>query len=175
MNNQSGHSLHRFIWVLAPATLVFLLFLFMAAIAPYHAARLPVPMLPLIALFYWQSYRPEMMPILLIFALGLSEDVLNGTPLGSSALIYLLSAGMIRLFQNQLANMAFAASWMMFILIAAGAEIGFWVVHSLHVGIIQPPLPYGLQWGFTFLLYPVLHIIFSRWFHASAKLFKNAQ
>ena len=51
-----------------------------------------VPLLPLIGVYYWSIYRPDLMPPALAFGLGILNDVIAGIPLGVSSLVYLAGA-----------------------------------------------------------------------------------
>ncbi|TGY88277.1 rod shape-determining protein MreD [Marinicauda algicola] len=68
-----------------------------------HAAptRLPtgadiLPLLPLITLFIWAVRRPRYVSPLLIFAVGLLQDLLIGGPMGVWALSYLVAFAIAR-------------------------------------------------------------------------------
>ncbi len=45
------------------------------------------PLLILIAVFYWSIFWPELMPAILVFAIGLGFDLLAGGPPGIMALV----------------------------------------------------------------------------------------
>src|SRR5580658_3360563 len=56
---------------------------------PGYAALTPV--FTLMAAYHWTIYRPDLLPPLALFAVGLTEDLLAGAPLGVSALLLLLA------------------------------------------------------------------------------------
>lgn len=45
-------------------------------------------MLPLVAIFYWAVYRPDLFTPIAALGIGILHDALNGLPLGLSALIF---------------------------------------------------------------------------------------
>jgi rod shape-determining protein MreD len=47
------------------------------------------PTLALIAVYHWAIYRPNLLPLTAVFALGLLQDILSGAPLGVYALVFL--------------------------------------------------------------------------------------
>ena len=47
------------------------------------------PALTVIAIYYWGIYRPDLMPIVATFAIGMFQDIIAGTPLGLTSLVLL--------------------------------------------------------------------------------------
>jgi rod shape-determining protein MreD len=54
-------------------------------------SRFFLPLLPAVAIHYWQVRRPEAVPVWLVFVLGILLDVSTGGPLGYWSLIYLIA------------------------------------------------------------------------------------
>src|SRR6185437_12052003 len=48
------------------------------------------PAFTLMAAYHWTIYRPDLLPPVALFAIGLAEDLLVGAPVGVSALLLLL-------------------------------------------------------------------------------------
>src|ERR1700730_6723206 len=55
---------------------------------PGYAALTPV--FTLMAAYHWTIYRPDLLPPLALFAIGLAEDLLAGSAIGLYALLFLL-------------------------------------------------------------------------------------
>ncbi|SDM32460.1 rod shape-determining protein MreD [Maricaulis salignorans] len=55
-----------------------------------------MPTWPLIAIFLWAGLRPYFMPPILVFSIGLFQDLLTGAPMGVWALAYLVSISALR-------------------------------------------------------------------------------
>lgn len=55
-----------------------------------------MPTWPLIAIFLWSGLRPQFMPPIAVFAIGLTQDLLTGAPMGVWALSYLVSIAVFR-------------------------------------------------------------------------------
>lgn len=55
-----------------------------------------MPTWPLIAIFLWSGLRPHFMPPIIVFAIGLCQDLLTGAPMGVWALSYLVSIAAFR-------------------------------------------------------------------------------
>src|SRR5271156_6410564 len=63
-------------------------------------SRLPgfasiAPQLPLIGIYYWAIYRPDLLRPWAAFTLGAIADMIGGTPLGVSSLIFLTVQGVV--------------------------------------------------------------------------------
>src|SRR5437588_5538321 len=57
--------------------------------APGYAALTPA--FTLMAAYHWTIYRPDLLPAIALFAIGLGEDLLAGAPIGFGALSLLLA------------------------------------------------------------------------------------
>lgn len=94
---------------------------------PGYAALTPA--FTLMAAYHWTIYRPDLLPPVALFAVGLTEDLLTGSPVGASALVLLLArAGVLR-FRRYFVNRAFAFVWSGFTLLAGSAMLGLWALH----------------------------------------------
>ncbi len=115
---------------------------------PVHIPGLSgvMPMLPLMSVYYWALFRPDLLPVGTAFAIGLTNDILVGMPLGVNALVL---ASVQRLATTQrrffLAR-SFLASWLAFALLAAGAVGLGWLLMEMMaehpVGLLQMALAY---------------------------------
>lgn len=79
----------RLIWPLVPILTVGLsVFL---TILPYGfvSGRFVTPAFALIPIYYWTLHRPQLTPAVLLFVMGLGQDVLTGGPIGLWALVFL--------------------------------------------------------------------------------------
>ncbi|MHA6287109.1 rod shape-determining protein MreD [Maricaulis sp. CAU 1757] len=55
-----------------------------------------MPTWPLMVIFLWSGLRPRFMPPIVVFAIGLTQDLLTGAPMGVWALSYLVSISVFR-------------------------------------------------------------------------------
>jgi len=55
-----------------------------------------MPTWPLMAIFLWSGLRPRFMPPFIIFAIGLTQDLLTGAPMGVWAFSYLVTMAVFR-------------------------------------------------------------------------------
>lgn len=127
------------------------------------------PMLPLISVYYWAVYRPDLLGHGTVFALGLLDDVIAGTPLGAGSLSLLLVHELVVAQHRFFRRRSFTVVWSSFIAVAAGAAFIKW----LGVSAIQGAMVSGGASFFSYLmtvaLYPLvswmlvrLHITFLR-------------
>ncbi len=114
------------------------------------------PRLMLIGVFYWSLARPDLMPPSAAFALGLFEDLLTGAPLGSGALVMVLTQWTMRSQQRFLVNRPFLLLWAAFFPVVAAAAVLEWSVYAL-LTLHAAPIPGALaRMGLGFVLFPVV-------------------
>ena len=120
------------------------------------------PWLSLMAVYYWSIYRPDLLPLVATFLLGLVQDSLSGTPLGLNVLVLLLVQGVVvsqrRFFHSQ----TFLVEWWGFMLVAPGAVLVSWVIVSSYHGVLVAPRPLVFQLLLTMALYPAITWLFAR-------------
>ena len=121
------------------------------------------PMLTLVAVYYWSIYRPDLLPLVATFGLGLVQDILTGTPLGMSALVLLLVQGAVVAQRRFFLGKTFIVVWWCFMLVAPAAAAVSWLVACLYHWTIVSPRPLLFQNVITILIYPCLV-----WFFAMA-------
>ncbi|MBM3514997.1 MAG: rod shape-determining protein MreD, partial [Alphaproteobacteria bacterium] len=96
------------------------MFLMLFGLTPtYLPGYAPVaPMLSLIAIYFWSVYRPKAMGYGSAFAVGLLEDLLIGTPLGSTSLMLMLCRWIVFHQQKFFNGRPFHVVWAAFALVA---------------------------------------------------------
>src|SRR5262245_36296997 len=85
--------LARQLWFSLPLFITIAGMLVMMAPANLFQGTVPAPDIALISIFYWAIFGPSFLPAWAVFALGLAQDFVVGTPPGFSALVYLLAYG----------------------------------------------------------------------------------
>lgn len=141
---------------LVPFTSTFLLV--MLGAVPLRVPHLqPIsPALPLIAVFYWILYRPDLMPTVAAFVLGLTQDTLSGVPLGIHAAIFVLVHLAVTTQRRFFIGKSFAVLWLGFALVAGGAFFLIWLILTLFYLALPPPTPFALQMVVTIGCFPLL-------------------
>lgn len=145
-------------WVrhLVPFGVTVLLLLFTAI--PTHVPALSgiTPMLPLMGVYYWAIYRPDLLPAWLAFVVGLLYDIVAGTPLGVNALVLLLVQGTAASQRKFFLGKSFAVAWWAFGLLTAGAIGLAWVLISFIKGRPLDVSPVVFEYLVTLALFPLL-------------------
>ena len=119
---------------------------------PYYSAV--APFFPLIAVFYWSVYRPELLAAVTVFMAGVLYDILIGGPVGLVALILLAVHGLAVSQRRILLGQSFWVEWAGFWLVAAGAAVAGWVLSCGFQFALLPPWPFAIQAALTATLYP---------------------
>ena len=148
---------------IAPAAAT--LFLVLLAAMPLHIpgfARV-MPLLPLIGIYHWTLYRPDLMPGRAVFLIGLMQDIIGGGPLGFYAAIFLVAHGATLSQSRFFVGKGFAVLWVGFTAVAAGAAILAWAVMSLFSGTPVAAGALLFQYLLTAGVFPILSRIFLRW------------
>lgn len=136
-------------------TLVLMLF----ALTPTYIPGLShiTPMYALMAVYFWSIYRPDLLGYGSTFAIGVLEDLLAGTPLGSGALILLLCQRVVFHQQKFFNNKPFGIMWLAFALVAAGASLLRWLcVGLVESGGFTPIGEMVTAYLMTVAMYPII-------------------
>lgn len=121
------------------------------------------PALPLISVYHWAVHRPDLLPGILVFLIGLLHDLLNGLPLGLHALVFLLVHGVVVFKRRFLVGKSFRVQWVGFVVACVGAAALSWVLGSLHALRAIGPEPLAYQYLLTIGLYPAVAWLLLRW------------
>jgi len=122
-----------------------------------------MPLLPLIAIYHWAVNRPHLMPAYVVFLVGLLQDILTGSPLGVSAIVFLGVYGVIASQRRFLVDKSFAVIWLGFSLVAAGASAANWLLVSIFYVTIVDGDALFFQYLLSLGIFPMLTWIFMRW------------
>ena len=111
---------------------------------------------------YWVLRRPSQVPLLVVFGLGLTADLLLGRPVGVGALALLLISELLRSQAQALRDLHFVFEWLVVTLLLISATF----FQSLILWITLAPSPgLGAMIGASFstsLAYPVV-VLFGRY------------
>ena len=166
LNDSLSQRLDRFARSLLPGFLSVILVMLSAA--PFYIPGYgPVAAnWALMAVFYWAVYRPDLMPNLLAFALGLFLDILVGAPPGLNALLLVLVRALVETQARFFRGISFPALWCGFALVAITAAMVKWLVSSaLNLTVLMPD-PVLFQAALTVALFPFLAWLQARIHHA---------
>lgn len=140
------------------------LLLLLISVVPTHVPGLVRigPMLPLISVYFWAVHRPDLMGYGTVFAIGLLEDVVGGTPLGVGALSLLLVQGLVVSQYKFFYGKAFAVTWWAFILVAGGAVLVKWLCVSAIYGDVLDGEAALMAYLMTVAFYPPVAWLLAR-------------
>jgi rod shape-determining protein MreD len=96
---------------------------------PGYAALTPVFIL--MAAYHWTIYRPDLLPPLALFAIGLAEDLLAGSLIGVNALMLLLMRSAVLRYRRYFVNRNFPFVWSGFTLLAIVTMLCLWALQCL--------------------------------------------
>ncbi|MDH5748805.1 MAG: rod shape-determining protein MreD [Rhodospirillales bacterium] len=121
------------------------------------------PLFPLMAIYHWTIIRPDVMPPIAVFAIGLLQDLLTGAPLGVSAAVYLGVYGAVLSQRHFFLGKSFLIIWIGFSLVAAASGIVSWIIVSvLNLTLLEPSASF-YQYLMTVSFFPLLAWVFLHW------------
>jgi rod shape-determining protein MreD len=110
----------------------------------------------LIGVFYWSIVRPDLLPPTAAFLLGLFQDLLTGMPIGSGALIMVITQWTMRGQQRYLINRPFFLMWAAFGPVVMIAGVLDWLIYALLTFHPAPVDGALVRMGLGFVLFPVV-------------------
>lgn len=113
------------------------------------------PMLALMSIYYWAIHRPDLMPLSLVFAVGLVHDALTGAPLGIHSLVFLVCHWMVLGQRRFLVGRSFVVLWWGFFMLMLLAAALDWVAFSAYFARVMPVEPVVFRTLLTVALFPV--------------------
>ena len=140
---------------LVPLEVTLAFMLLEAVVWPVPYFGVVAPSLGIISLFYWAVYRPDLLRPAAAFFFGLFHDILNGTPLGLTAclflIVYQLAFSQRRFFVGQV----FVMTWIAFSMIALLTSFAGWLFLSWYHAAFLPIVPVALQLVMTIVFFPL--------------------
>lgn len=129
----------------------------LAGVLPLHIAALQSvwPALPVIAVFYWTLYRPDLLPAVAVFFIGLLQDILVGLPIGVSACVLVGVHAAVNTQRRFFAGRSFEVTWLGFALVATAALLFGWLLTSLYYLELIAPEKLAFQVVTTIGFFPI--------------------
>lgn len=121
------------------------------------------PVLPLMAIYHWAIYRPDLLPAVAVFFAGLLHDALTGMPFGVNAAVFVLVHMAVMSQQTFFQGRSFPVIWLGFALVAAGAVVLTWLLNALFFAAITSVEAAFVQYLVTVGAFPVLAWLMVRW------------
>lgn len=119
------------------------------------------PSLSLIAVFYWTSYRSELVPVWAVFVVGLVQDALSGLPLGVSACTLTVAHAIAFGQRRFLIGKSSAVVWLSFAFVVLVTLTLGWALVCAYYGVILASPAIFFQAAATIGVYPILSRLLS--------------
>lgn len=120
----------------------------------------PVPVLPLLVIFYWAINDPGLLRSPAVFLIGITQDLLLGGPLGVWAAVYLTALLAVRDQRDFFLGRDRTMMWIGAALVCAVGGVTLWMLMSILSAALMPPLPLVRQMAVTAIVYPVFARLF---------------
>ena len=159
MNEGILERLDRWSQAALPVLIVALLIFFTLAPIRISYVAAAAPLLPLMAVYHFSLFRPQYLPPLVLFALGMLTDLLQGgagNPLGISAVVFLAVRGLLDVNRRYLVDVSFVFIWVGYALLSALAVLLVWLVSCLWNLMLIDPAPAFFQYAISLFLYPII-------------------
>jgi rod shape-determining protein MreD len=114
------------------------------------------PLLGLIAIYYWCVHRPDLLPLWLIFLLGLLTDAILRLPFGVSVLSYLAVDRLVQSQRPIFIDQSYLTLWLGCTMVVAMVQLLQWLVMAVITHSFAPIMPLVLQGGITLCLFPLV-------------------
>jgi len=120
------------------------------------------PALALMAVYHWTLYRPDLLPPYALFAIGIGEDLLTGSPVGVGALTLLVTRAVVLRSRRHFVGRTFPAVWAGFTLVGGGIMLGVWALHCLIEFSLLNPRNVVFRMVLTIAIFPVASFLLGR-------------
>ena len=120
------------------------------------------PAFTLMAVYYWTLYRPDLLPALSLFIIGVIQDLLSGGLPGATAIMLLLVRAIVSSHRRYLVDQPFPFIWAGFTLLTGGAMLFLWALHSLLAGNVLELRDPILRAVLTISIFPVASLLLGR-------------
>lgn len=161
----------RQIWYSLP--LLITLVALLLAMAPLNLFQgyAPAPDIVLASVFFWAIFGPQFLPVWAVFALGITQDLATGAPIGFWALIYLLAYGFSLSQRVFFFGRTVRGVWLGFVIVALVTAVATWIAASTYFMRWLPIGPILLQAAVSIIVFPLVAktFIFVRGFLTTAR------
>jgi rod shape-determining protein MreD len=150
----TGRRFQTFVHAAAPILTVVASLAIYLVVVPLPGYAIAVPSLPTVAVFVWVLWRPERLPYLATFLVGVLEDLLRGTPLGVGAITLLVVHGFTRSQSRFLLGRSLEILWLAFAATVLVGAVVNWLAMSFALTRLLSPWTGLAQCLTTLALFP---------------------
>jgi rod shape-determining protein MreD len=129
------------------------------------------PNFVLMSVYHWSIYRPEHLPYLAVFLIGLLVDLLTtapGSAVGLTPLLLLITRSTVLGRRKFFVGRSFPLVWWGFALVVAMFDLLVWLIDSALAGSVLEPRSLAFQAVLTIAFFPLLTLLFARTQRATA-------
>jgi rod shape-determining protein MreD len=146
--------LTRQLWYSVPLFLTLAAILLALAPLNLFQGQAPAPDIVLASVFFWAIFGPQFLPAWAVFALGLTQDLATGAPIGFWALIYLFAYGLSLSQRVFFFGRTVRGVWLGFIIVALVTAFVTWIAGSTYFMRWLPLGPILLQAAVSIVVFP---------------------
>ena len=139
----------------------------LATIITIQPAHIPgyaalTPAFTLMAVYHWTVYRPDLLPPLALFLVGMTQDLLAGVPPGATALVLLLARAVVLRQRRHFVNRPFPFVWTGFTVLTGGAMLFLWTLSCLLEGMLVDFRGTVFRAVLTISMFPIASFLLGR-------------
>ena len=150
---------------LVPSLLTVILAIFTVVPVAIPGYASVTPNFVLMSVYHWSIYRPEHMPYLAVFLIGLLLDLLTTAPgsvVGLTPLLLLVVRSTVLGQRRFFVGRSFPLVWWGFALVVAVVDLLTWLVDSGLNGSLLEPRSLAFQAVLTVACFPPMTLLFAR-------------
>ena len=139
----------------------------LATVISIQPAHIPgdaalTPAFTLMAVYHWTMYRPDLLPPLALFLVGITQDLLAGASPGVTALVLLLARGVVLRQRRHFVNRPFPFVWAGFTVLSGGAMLFLWALYCLLGGVVADFRGTVFHAALTISMFPIASFLLGR-------------
>ncbi len=156
MTDLAWQKIEQFLRHAAPSLATFLLVFLSVTPLPIPSYGAVAPALPMIAIYYWATHRPDLLPFTVVFVAGLLLDILAGGPLGLHSFVFLICHFLVVTQRRLLVGQPFLFLWCGFVVVQLLATFLEWMAFGIYANDIQSIGPALISGMITMALFPMI-------------------
>ncbi|MFZ4125609.1 MAG: rod shape-determining protein MreD [Rickettsiales bacterium] len=117
------------------------------------------PHMALLLCCFWVMHYPRAWPLWFVFMLGIVQDIVTGTALGTQALLLMVFCAAITRYARRLNLQNFRLLWLQIALLSSTYMLVLWLLMSWVMRGWLPIVPVLSETFWTILFYPALHLL----------------
>ncbi|MEL6362213.1 MAG: rod shape-determining protein MreD [Pseudomonadota bacterium] len=151
-----AENLTRYVKAMTPTVFGLIGVLLLASPLRLVEGLVPIPLIPLVVVYFWSIYSPSYLPSVSVFAIGLFQDLLSGGPIGLWPCIYLFVQYLVLSQRSYFHGREQRVVWLGFTVAAVFSSFILWAVMSMLAGFPLPAWQLVIQMTSTIAVYPLV-------------------